>query len=641
MAGLPDEVHKTLEGAGAPRSEPLESDVSVEERIELLAQIEKVVASARRTVTPKDFAYTPQQSGVLLPLLVNLAALLIIALAAVIISLFFNRQEQTLTGGSGTALAGETAMVSTIRREAENKVRSKDLEIGQIQGALEQTKLELKTLKADADAQVRKKEQELRVSFDAELAAERSRLQSAGASSVSIERQLTVLQGQLQASSDGKLAVFRKQLADDLAQKEAALTAALTGSQKSLAQAQGEKTQLHAQLDAASRAAVSAQGERARLAQELAALSAQGQREQLVLDQISSSYTSAGAAMKAARFDEALGALASLAAYLDQASVATLPAVQRRKTVDLFLIDALGKLVAAQRAAAQQAAAGGASAEVGAVTEEEQAAAPKRKQALAEAVASGDALYTAGNFQGAIDAYGTGLALLKDDASGMGRLTPRIANAGYRQGMADLTAREDKAARPAMDKADALARRGSYSEAFAAYAAVVRTWPDSSYVARSLTGLEGSLTAILKKKDEDAARRDQERKTTAGDKLAAVGAGLASAAKAADAAASSTQKELISLLDAKVKVKSVLGSDSIRSQYPGLADALDRYIQLFGDEKRAEGRAVALQDIGTVLDFLLGTKGRDALAPLWSRYRDQTERTAFQQLLDRLHGLSP
>lgn len=640
MADLLDKAHRTLEGA--PPSEPSESGVSAEERIELLAQIEKVVASARRPVTPKDLAYTPQRSGVLLPLLVNLAALVVIALAAVIFSLFFNRQAQTLTGRSGTALAGETAMVSTIRREAENTVRSKDLEIGQIQGALDQTKIQLNTLKADADAAVRKKEQELRGSFDAELAAERSRLQGAGVPSASIDRQLAILQAQLQASYDNKLAVFRKQLADDLAQKEAALTALLTGSQKSLAQAQGEKAQLQAQLDAASRAAASAQGEQARLAQELAALSAQGLREQLVLDQISSSYTSVGAAMKAARFDDALGSLASLAAYLDQASVASLPAVQRRRTVDLFLIDALGKLVAAQRAAAQPAVAGAAGAEpVAAATDEKQAAALKRKQALAEAVASGDTLYTTGNFKGAIDAYGTGLALLKDDAPGMDRLTARIADAGYRQGMADLAAREDKAARPALDKADALARRGSHSEAFAAYAAVVRTWPHSSSVTRSLTGIEGSLTALLKKKDEDAARRDQARKTTAGDKLAAVGAGLVSAAKAADAAASSTQKELISLLDAKVKVRAVLGSDSIRSQYPGLADALDRYLQLFGDEKRAEGRAVALQDIGTVLDFLLGAKGRDALAPLWNRYGDQAERSAFQQLLNRLRGLSP
>ena len=50
---------------------------------------------------------------------------------------------------------------------------------------------------------------------------------------------------------------------------------------------------------------------------------------------------------------------------------------------------------------------------------------------------------------------------------------------------------------------------------------------------------------------------------------------------------------------------------------------------------------MALQDISTVLDFLLGSKGKEALAPLGGRYGDQADRTAFQQILDRLRGLAP
>jgi hypothetical protein len=42
-----------------------------------------------------------------------------------------------------------------------------------------------------------------------------------------------------------------------------------------------------------------------------------------------------------------------------------------------------------------------------------------------------------------------------------------------------------------------------------------------------------------------------------------------------------------------------------------------------------------------VLDFLLGSKSRDALTPLGSRYGDQADRTAFQQILDRLRSLAP
>jgi len=637
MAGPLDKAQRERGKEAEPSPGPAASELSVEEGIDALAQIEQEVAEARTPVTPEMFSYTPQRSGLLFPLFLNIAALAVIALAALFFSLFFNRQEQTLTGGSGTTLTGESTLVSTMRREAEDKLRSKDQEIGQIQGALDQTVKRLDALKADADAQVQKKEQELRASFDEQLAAERARLQNLGTSAASIESQLVVLRDQLQKSYDSKLAAFRKQLNVDMAQKEAALTALLSGSQVTLAQAQGEKAQLQAQLDAATRTVASAQGEQARLAQQVAALAAQGQREQLVLDQISASYAAAGAAMKASRFDDALGSLASLASYLDQPGIASLPAVQRRKPVDLFLIDSLQKLVVSQKAGAQPAFAGVQS--TAAAPSALPAVSPRQTQELADAIAAGDALFAAGSFAAAIEKYSAGLALLSD-VPGMDQLSARIAEAGYRQRMADLTARQDKAARPTLDKGDALARRASYAEAIAAYATVVRTWPDSSYVNRSLTGIDGALSALLKKKDDDAARSDQARKTTAGDKLAVVTAGLASTALTADAATAAAQKELIALLDAKVKVKAVLGSDAVKAQYPGLAEALDRYLQLYGEEKSAAGRAVALNDVGTVLDFLLGTKGREALAPLSGRYGDQTERTAFQQILDRLRGLA-
>lgn len=637
MAGLLDKADRTR-GKDGESPPPSVSEVSVEERIDILAQIEKVVEDARTPVTPESFEYTPQRSGLLFPISLNIAALVVIGLAAFFFSLFFNRQEQTLTGGSGTTLTGESTLVSTMRREAEDRLRSKDRDIGQIQGALDETVKRLDTLRADAAAQIQKKEEELRASFDEQLAAERARLQNQGAGAASIESQLAILRDQLQKSSDSSLAAFRMQVNADVARKEAALTAQLSGSQAALAQAQGEKTQLQAQLDAATRTAANAQGEQARLAQQVAAFAAQGQREQIVLDQISAAYAATGAAMKASRFDDALGSLASLASYLDQAGIASLPAVQRRKPVDLFLIDSLERLAVSQKAGAQPAPAGAQS--MAAAPSALPAASPPQTQALSDAIAAGDALFAAGSFAAALEKYSAGLALLSE-VHGMDQLTARIAEAGYRQRMADLTARQDKAARPTLDKADALARRASYPEAIAAYATVVRTWPDSSYVNRSLTGIDGALSALLKKKDDDAARSDQARKTTAGDKLAVVTAGLASTARAADMAAAAAQKELIALLDAKVKVKSVLGSDALKAQYPGLAESLDRYLQLYGQEMSAAGRAVALNDVGTVLDFLLGTKGREALTPLSGRYGDQTERTAFQQILDRLRGLFP
>ena len=646
MAGLLDKADRTRGKEGEPSPQPAVSEVSVQERIDLLAQIEQVVALARTPVTPESLRYTPRRSGLLFPLVLNVAALALIAVAACVLPLLFNRQEKTFTSGSGTMLSGERTLVSAVRREAEQSLQSKEREIGQIQDALVQTRGRLDALKADADAQILKKEQELRASFDEQLAAEKKKLQAQGASAASIDAQLVILRGQLQKSYDERLAEFRKQVNAEGAQQAAALSAQLTGSQKVLAQAQAEKAQLQSKLEEASRTATSAQGEQARLAQQVAVLSAQDQREQLVLDQISASYAAAGAAMKGSRFDDALASLGSLASYLDQAGVASLPAVQRRKSVDLFLIDSLEKLIVSQKAGAQPAAAGQPRASgqaasgqpVAIVQAEAPLASPRQTQAAAEAIAAADALFAAGSFAAALEKYDAALALL-GDIPGMDRVAARISEAGYRQREAERTAGKDKVARPALEKADALLRRGSYAEAIAAYATVVRNWPDSSYVNRSLTGIDGAVSALLKKRDDEAAHKEEARRTAAGEKLAALAAGLSSTARAADASVAAAQKELIALLDAKVKIKTVLASEAVKTQYPGLAESLDRYLQLYGEQSSAAGRIVALQDVGMVLDFLTGARGREALAPIGSRYGDQSERTAFQQLIERLKGL--
>ena len=532
-----------------------------------------------------------------------------------------------------------------MRREAEQSLQSKEREIGQIQDALVQTRGRLDALKADADAQILKKEQELRASFDEQLAAEKRKLQAQGASAASIDAQLV-------HAARAAAEVLRRAARGVSKAGERGRRATGGGAQRAahrlqkvLAQAQAEKAQLQSKLEEASRTATSAQGEQARLAQQVAVLSAQDQREQLVLDQISASYAAAGAAMKGSRFDDALASLGSLASYLDQAGVASLPAVQRRKSVDLFLIDSLEKLIVSQKAGAQPAAAANPASgqaasgqPVATVQAEAPLASPRQTQAAAEAIAAADALFAAGSFAAALEKYDAALALL-GDIPGMDRVAARISEAGYRQREAERTAGKDKVARPALEKADALLRRGSYAEAIAAYATVVRNWPDSSYVNRSLTGIDGAVSALLKKRDDDATHREEARRTAAGEKLAAVASGLSSTARAADASVAAAQKELIALLDAKVKIKTVLASEAVKTQYPGLAESLDRYLQLYGEQSSAAGRIVALQDVGMVLDFLTGARGREALAPIGSRYGDQSERTAFQQLIERLKGL--
>lgn len=336
--------------------------------------------------------------------------------------------------------------------------------------------------------------------------------------------------------------------------------------------------------------------------------------------------------MKRGNWDEAVAALDTLSVYLDGPAVAPLPAVQKRKPVELFLIDSLKDLIASRRggtAAADRAA---------------------ERKAVANAIAYGDAAYGAGNLKTALEWYGKALEALRNTSELLPRMGVRIADAGWRQGFGNLVAREDKAARPLVEKADGLARAGRWTEAVSAYASVLRAYPQSTLGTRAVAGVESAVDGMLKGLREQAAQKEREaallqkqsddrRKAAVEEKLRAVGDGLSASLHRAGSSAEVAQKELIDLLEAKVKMKEVLGSESVAVQYPGLAAKLDRYLELFGEEKRTEARSAALRDVGAVIDYLEARKGKDEVMPLLDRYATAANRAAFQQLLDRLRGL--
>ena len=83
-------------GSEAAPVRAAEPDISLEEREEILAQIEQTVAKSRNALGPDGLLYKSERSGVALPLVVNLVAALLIAAAAVFFVLFSDRDEQSI-----------------------------------------------------------------------------------------------------------------------------------------------------------------------------------------------------------------------------------------------------------------------------------------------------------------------------------------------------------------------------------------------------------------------------------------------------------------------------------------------------------------------------------------------------------------
>ncbi len=301
------------------------------------------------------------------------------------------------------------------------------------------------------------------------------------------------------------------------------------------------------------------------------------------------------------------------------------------------------------------------------------------RQAVTDALADADAAYTAGNWKTALDRYGRALTLLRDTARDLPRAATRIADAGYRQATSEQADRQDRSARTLVEKADGLLRRGDLDEALVTYASVVDSYPLSHEVKNAVAGISTVVDAKIALKEAEIASLEQSlanaralhsaaladaaaNEKTAADALArekarqeaearavaaaqervkVVGDSLAAAARRGSQAAEAARKELISLLQAKVLVKEALNAEAVKAEHPDLSASLDRYIELYGEQKRGEGSAAALADVSAVADFLLGKKTAGDLGSVWARYAEETQRSALQQVLDRLKALAP
>lgn len=615
MSGLLDRALRARRGASKPALAPAKSDISADERRELLAEIDQIVEKARAPLAAGPIPVAPGRQDLILPILVNAGAVLIICAAALVIPAILGGKAQTGAGDAGAGLVGESALVGALKTESEQTVRK-------VQTSLQAALKERDSLAAGAETLVRRKQQELAASLNAELAAEKERLQNEGATSVAIERQMRAMEQQRRAELERQLSDFQRQVDSQIAEK-------------------------NAEIDA-----LRPQTSRSREEQDrMAVLQARTQGEQLVLDQITASYARVGDAMKAGHWDEARAGLAALGSYLDQPAVAALPAVSKRRTVDLFLMDSLRRLANADSAPASSSPAASSAAAAAQQASAADARAQATAAAVAAAISAGNVLYAQGNYAGSLERYGAALQALREAGPGVETLGGRIADAGFRQGMANLAAGQNGPAKAALDRADALAATGAFPEAVAAYVALIQAYPQSASADKAAGGVRTVVDALVRKSAEEAvladrtnqletaARKEGEARTAALQKLQSLSQSLNDSARMSSTSASTAREELISLLQTKVDVREILLSEPVRSQHPDLAAKLDRFLDLTTEMRRAEGEAAAMRDAAAVIDSLAGTKAGSDVSGVPRRYSNQTLQSSFQRFLDALRGV--
>ena len=164
----------------------LDDGITPEEREKVLAQIDEAVARGRLKITGETFQFIARRKGGVLPALINAAAVVVIA-GGIILALFLSRRaEQNIVAPPVAILSAEGKMVEALKEETQAQLAGKDREIASIRERLAGFDGERARIRQDSDALVRQKEQDLQASYDAELEAERKRLEAGGLSAEAV-----------------------------------------------------------------------------------------------------------------------------------------------------------------------------------------------------------------------------------------------------------------------------------------------------------------------------------------------------------------------------------------------------------------------------------------------------------------------
>jgi len=601
-------------------------DISFEEQVEIIGEINEVLEKNRIEIKPDTFAFTPKKQGSLIPLLINGGALVILAIGAFFLLAFFNRQERSLIRESATVLTAEGKLIEALRQESEQQLSEKDQQIADIQARLEDLRRQAETAKLDTEAKIREREEQLRSELDAQLAAEREKLQGEGMTTAAINDQLRTLEQRLTSENESRMAVFREASQAELAEKEAELTALEEQYRQSLLQFQQERSdleqqfsqreaELRAQLEQQAAEAESAQAE---VADQLAALREQRQREQLVLDQILSSYNQVEDNLTVGRYDTALSNLSNLESYLSQTSIASLPAIRDRIPTERFLIASLRDLIVARQAPAPEA-----------VARPEEATPSETDQLLASisaTVAEADRLVQSGDSAGAEGLYSSAIGQIPD----IQRSHTFLVEAARRAAAAQSAGQDASAALNRLQ------------------AELDRTKASLSQQTRELNQTKSALDQRTRELNQAKTTISQQRQQisryeASQAEIAALRQEVStlrqrySSLSSSGAAARVSQSKVLDLVDTKLQVREVLSSEPVRSQYPELYDAMEEYFDTYGKVQLQSGQEEALKDANKVLDDLLGSGAADLSA--MKRSYGAAQGDPFAQFLQKLEAL--
>ncbi|HVO39868.1 MAG TPA: hypothetical protein VMV03_12640 [Spirochaetia bacterium] len=189
-----------------------ESGITPSEREEIRTHIEKVATENRIPVEAAQFSLPQARRGVLMPTIVNAAAVLAVLVAALVLTLVFRHGERRLETQATQYASVEGRLIRELRAESDQQMSSKQKEIDEVRQKLRDLEQQQQTLEQTFNDKLRQKEAEFKALLKQEVEAERARLLSRGLGQAELDRQMQKYEAERRTYYERQLADYRKQL---------------------------------------------------------------------------------------------------------------------------------------------------------------------------------------------------------------------------------------------------------------------------------------------------------------------------------------------------------------------------------------------------------------------------------------------
>jgi hypothetical protein len=286
--------------------QPIEdTEISPEEREQVLKQIETAITSNRTSPGFELSDLNAEKRGLLFPLLINAAAAVLIAAGVLVLFRYFELRKENITLRQTTYLSAEGTLIQTLKRETEDRLQAKEQEIASIHERLRRVDRERDTLKLELETELEARQGELDRELEEELSRERERLVAQGTPADGIDDRLRELESRQREAMEREVAEYRRELDAQLREKERELLESQALSEEALAQAGRDRDALRSELDGQ-------ESERSAAQQRLTELNARLQAETLLKDQSAAVFARLREHLREKRFAQALQELAGL-----------------------------------------------------------------------------------------------------------------------------------------------------------------------------------------------------------------------------------------------------------------------------------------------------------------------------------------